>query len=113
MVSRTVRRQRLPRVAGVIFDNTGVHAILEYPNDQGQSGSVKPGDTIDGVGRVASIDNDGINVRALTGGTIRIPVSAGTPQTGALGGVPGGFPGGPGGPPNPYQPGPPPTPNGG
>ena len=112
----------LPRVAGIIFDD-GVHAILEYPNSQGQSESVKPGDRIDGVGRVVSIDNDGINVKSDSGQHHQHPRHGRrgrrrAPAHGGAGGVSrrgGGYPGGPGVPPRApgaFQPGQPQNPNG-
>ncbi len=84
----------LPRVSGIVNLN-GVHAIIQGP--QGAE-TVNPGDRIGGVGRVTSIQPDGITVRTNGGQTIQIPVTAGDP--GGYGGYPGGpgYQGGPGGP---------------
>ena len=73
----------LPRVAGVIYQQDGVYAILQ--GSQGDEQSVKPGDSIAGVGRVLSIQSDSITVRSLTGSAITIPVTRrrGRPPPGA------------------------------
>jgi hypothetical protein len=91
----------LPRVSGIVNLN-GVHAIIQSP---GGPETVDPGDNIRGVGRVTSIQPDGITVRTTSGQTIQIPISAGNPVEN--GGYPGGpsYPGGTGYPGGPSYPG--------
>lgn len=59
------------RVSGVLFTDTGVHAVLET---NGQSQQVQPGDPVDG-GKVVSIQADGLTLRRDDGTLVRVPLS--------------------------------------
>ena len=76
----------LPRVAGILNDDSGVFAIIEA-NGTDPSQSVKPGDTISGGYRVTSIQSDGITVVSPGGRSINIPVTSGPPGGSPNGGM--------------------------
>lgn len=90
------------RVSGIVTAADGIFAVVDV---NGTPQTVKPGDSLPGGSKVASIQSTGVTLHTPEGNTITVPLSNGPPQQnlpsgfGGFGGYPGGgYPGGyPGG----------------
>ena len=81
------------RVSGIVTAADGIFAVLDV---NGSSQTVKPGDSLPGGSKVASIQSTGVTLHTPEGNTITVPLSNGPPEQNqpAYGGGFGGYPGG-------------------
>ena len=67
------------RLSGIINGTDGINAIIEV---DGQSQSVKPGDTLSTGERVTNIQANSVTLRTAGGAALNLQLSAGTPDQG-------------------------------
>jgi hypothetical protein len=91
------------RVSGIVTAADGIYAVVEV---NGNSQTVKPGDSLADGSKVAAIQPTGITLHMPSGESVIVPLSSGTPPPQANGyggfggngypggGFPGGYPGG-------------------
>ena len=85
------------RMAGVVFAENGVFAVLDTAGD---TEMVQPGDRVDG-GKIISIQADGLTIRTDDDRIVKVPLASSAPGSDSNSGgyQGGGNPGYPGGPP--------------